>query len=653
MRGFADLRVAYKIALVPVLLGGLLVVLGVVSSLSQRSIASRVEVVTQDLGPSLDRLAKVADGMSRLQLVVRQYARTGEPEAESRFSELDAGLKDALEQARERLQQADSQRQLDEVQVLLEQYRRLFREQLVPLSQERKQLVEVELAGYGQAIESTLSSVLSNAQQDFNLDAVFYSSAGIRSLLLGSQNLYRFLQENQPEQVTAFRRELQSAQSSIGVLRDRSSSEGIKTKLNEALAILGKYQAAADRTVQLVEARNRTLTEMASIDPQVADHASRLQQDIMQAMERASGAADSTVQAVNRLLWGLVLAALLCGSLVAYAVGSVLVRSISRINRMLQDMAEGEGDLTRRLPVQGRDELGRLAESFNIFIEKIRRTVVEVAQASGQLAQASGGLEQAADSAHRQVASQRDENSLIASAVTEMAASAQEVVNAAGQGEMLSREARRAASSGQECVQASRAAMQGLVGRIERLAGVIDLLGADSESIGSVLEVIVAIAEQTNLLALNAAIEAARAGEAGRGFAVVADEVRSLAQRTQQSTAQIRAIIEALQGRTRESMLTMADSRQAMELASSSAQTTDAALQSIIGAVDAIDGNIQHITQAASEQARVAEEVGTGVVRLGSLTQDSVTTMEQTHAAATDIRRLDSRLTRLIEQFRV
>ncbi|WP_372238588.1 methyl-accepting chemotaxis protein [Pseudomonas sp. 8AS] len=276
-----------------------------------------------------------------------------------------------------------------------------------------------------------------------------------------------------------------------------------------------------------------------------------------------------------------------------------------------------------------------------------------MAQASGQLAQASGGLEQAADSAHRQVASQRDENSLIASAVTEMAASAQEVVNAAGQGEMLSREARRAASSGQECVQASRAAMQGLVGRIERLAGVIDLLGADSESIGSVLEVIVAIAEQTNLLALNAAIEAARAGEAGRGFAVVADEVRSLAQRTQQSTAQIRAIIEALQGRTRESMLTMADSRQAMELASSSAQTTDAALQSIIGAVDAIDGNIQHITQAASEQARVAEEVGTGVVRLGSLTQDSVTTMEQTHAAATDIRRLDSRLTRLIEQFRV
>lgn len=653
MRGFADLRVAYKIALMPLLLGGLLVVLGVVSSASLQSIASRVEVVTQDLGPSLDRLAQVADGMSRLQLVVHHYARTAEPQAELRFSELDAVLKAALEQARERMQQADSQRQLDEVQVLLVQYRRLFSEQLVPLSQERKQLVEVELAGHGQAIEAALSSVLSNAQQDFNLDAVFYSSAGMRSLLLGSQNLYRFLQENQSEQVKAYRRELQSAQSSIGVLRDRSSSEGIKNKLNEALASLDKYRVAADRTVQLVEARNRTLAEMASIDPQIADHASRLQQNIMQAMARASSAADSTVQGANRLLWGLVLAALLCGSLVAYSVGAVLVRSISRINRMLQDMAEGEGDLTRRLPVQGRDELGRLAESFNTFIEKIRRTVAEVAQASDQLAQASGGLEQAADGAHRQVASQRDENSLIASAVTEMAASAQEVVNAAGQGEMLSREARRAASSGQACVQASRAAMKGLVGRIEQLAGVIDVLGADSESIGSVLEVIVAIAEQTNLLALNAAIEAARAGEAGRGFAVVADEVRSLAQRTQQSTAQIRAIIEALQGRTRESMLMMADSQRAMELASSSAQTTDAALQSIIGAVDAINGNIQHITLAANEQARVAEEVGTGVVRLGSLTQDSVATMEQTHAAATDIRRLDSRLTRLIEQFRV
>ncbi|MGH8353834.1 MAG: methyl-accepting chemotaxis protein [Pseudomonas sp.] len=235
--------------------------------------------------------------------------------------------------------------------------------------------------------------------------------------------------------------------------------------------------------------------------------------------------------------------------------------------------------------------------------------------------------------------------------MTEMAASAQEVARSAGHGEQLSREARRAAGSGLARVQSNRAAMLSLAEKVDKLAEVIESLRHDSGRIGSVLEVIRSIAEQTNLLALNAAIEAARAGDQGRGFAVVADEVRSLAQRTQQSTAQIQEIIQTLQRRTQSSIEMMADSQQAMSHASDSAEQTSQSLQSITAAVDAIDQNIQQMATAAGEQAKVAEEVGVGVVRANSISEHTFATVEQTRAAANSIRQLESQLSRLIEQF--
>ena len=653
MRWLANISVAYKVALVPALLGVLLVVLGGVSSISLNSIAQRVQVVTQDLGPGMNQLARVANDMSRLQLTVRQYARTGDTAVGQQAKQLDEQLQAALQLAQQRLSLAGSQRLLAEVGKLREQYSRLFRDQLLPLSEQREQLLANTLAPTGLAIEKTLSALLEGAQQDFNLDAVFYASAGIRHLLLGTQSLYRFLQENKPEQAQAFRRELESAQSTLEVLRDRTSSESNKAKLNEALDNLSKYQAAANQVEQLVGRRNQTLAQIDLLEPQIADQLSQLQQTIEQAMDQAATAADATVLQVNQLFWGLVLAALLLGGLLAYAVAVELVRSLTQINQMLQDMAEGEGDLTKRLPVHGRDDLGRLAQSFNTFAEKIRHTVAEVAHASRGLDQAAQALQGSADSAQRDVVAQSDENDQIATAMTEMAASAQQVASSAEQGGQLSLQARQAVVGGQDCVQSSNAAMQGLAQCIEGLAEVIDSLGGDSQSIGSVLEVIGSIAEQTNLLALNAAIEAARAGEAGRGFAVVADEVRSLAQRTQQSTAQIKQIIEALQERTRESMNMMGDSQQAMQLARTSAQATGTALHSISAAVDAIDSNIQHMARAAGEQARVADDVSASVVRANNLSQNTRAAVDQTRGAVNQIRELEGRLAERIEQFQV
>jgi methyl-accepting chemotaxis protein len=651
MRWFADLRIAYKIAIVPVVLCLLLIILGVVSSLSMRNIADRVEVVTRDLGPSIERVAQVSDNMARLQLSVSQYARSAEPGAESQIAELDKSLGAALQEAAARLTEPEQQRLLESIQQLHMQYSDLFRERLVPLSQQRQALLSGELSEHGPAIEQVLSAVLTNAQQSFNLDAVFYASAAMRNLLLGSQYLYQFLQENQDAQVKAFTRELDNAQSMITVLRDRSSSERLIAQLTQALDSLERYKTAAAKVVELVKQRNDALAQMDRIDPQIAELASRLQQRLMADMQEASSATDSTVLQVNQLLWSLLVVALVLGALLAYGVGHALVHGLRQINLMLQDMAEGEGDLTKRLPIVGKDDLGLLASSFNTFVEKIRHTVAEVAQASHTLQQAGKNLQQSAQRAHQDVEQQRDESMQIASAMTQMAASAQEMANSAGQGQQLSRDTREAAHDGLRCVESNRQAMQSLNEKFARLSDVIESLSADSERIGSVLVVIGSIAQQTNLLALNAAIEAARAGEQGRGFAVVADEVRSLAQRTQTSTAEIQEIIQTLQRRSQASITVMAESQQAVTLAHDSTEQTSDSLQRITQAVGAIDQNIQLLVAAAAEQAKVAEDVGAGVVRANQISENAYATVEKTRASAQSIRDLEHTLSRLIEQF--
>lgn len=651
MQWFADLRIAYKIAIVPLALGLLLVMLGVVSTVSLRSIASRVDVVTQDLGPSMDQLTKVTDAMARLQLSVRHFARNGDSAAEQQFAALDQRMSTALEHADGRLRDPERQRMLGEIRRLHGDYRRLFREQLVPLSREREELMSAGLNVHGPAVEKILTSVLENAQQDFNLDAVFYASAGMRHLLLGSQYLYQFLQENQPEQAAAFQRELENAQSMMSVLRDRTSSDSTKTKLQAALAALELYKTAADKLVQLVAVHNQAVQSMDKIDPQIADLAQQLQGSIMTAMQDAAVAAEETVVEVNQLFWGVVLAGILFGALLAYGIGAALVRSLHQINQMLQDMAAGEGDLTKRLPVHGRDDLGRLALSFNTFVEKIRGTVADVALASHTLERAAVDLQDNAQSAGADVSRQRHENSQIAAAMTQVAASALQMASSAELAEQLSCDAHQSAASGLARVKSNRNAMDSLTEKVEKLAQVIDLLRKDSGLIDSVLAVIRSIAEQTNLLALNAAIEAARAGDEGRGFAVVADEVRSLAQRTQQSTEEIQGIIQTLQQRTQSAIAMMTDSQSAVAHASESTLHTSQTLQEITAAVDAIDQNIRRVVMAAAEQARVAHVVEEGVARANGISEDTFATVERTRAAAASILQLDGQLTRLIQQF--
>jgi len=345
------------------------------------------------------------------------------------------------------------------------------------------------------------------------------------------------------------------------------------------------------------------------------------------------------------------------GILLAGALGWLLTRSIrSKLERAvaaMQDIAEGEGDLTRELDLQGNDEMARLADAFNRFLGKIRGTVMAVTEAVDQLSQAAGHMARVSEAAREGTVEQQRQTDGVAASTTELSNAARNVLEMVDQGKQASRAARAAAGESDATLQATQAAMDRLAADVERAAGVMQGLEQDSESIGGVLDVIRGIAEQTNLLALNAAIEAARAGEQGRGFAVVADEVRTLASRTQESTQDIQSMIERLQEAARNAAEVMRASTGRAQETVEQARATSEALRQINEQVEQIDQLINRIAGAAGQQVESVERIRENVVTISGVAQrtsDGAAELDEGIGALHDIA---ARLHGLVGSFRV
>jgi len=346
------------------------------------------------------------------------------------------------------------------------------------------------------------------------------------------------------------------------------------------------------------------------------------------------------------------LAAAFLGVVAIWLTARGITRPLLRLAVMLEDVADGEGDLTRRLNYARRDELGRLALAFNRFLDKLQPVIAKV---QGSVRDARNTADQSAQIAHQTsegMHQQFREIDQVATALHEMSATANTSAQSAAQAAEAARNADIASREGLTVITQTTEAIQAQAREMSEGMVQLQNLAQSSEQIGSVLEVILSIAGQTNLLALNAAIEAARAGEAGRGFAVVADEVRNLAKRTQDSVEEIRQVIENLQNGTHEVSQTMQASHGQAQRNVSQVQQAVAALERIDKAVNLITEMNLQIASAAEEQSSVAEEINRNVEAIRNVTESLSGQAEQSAHVSRQLNDLANHQQELMQQFR-
>jgi len=338
---------------------------------------------------------------------------------------------------------------------------------------------------------------------------------------------------------------------------------------------------------------------------------------------------------------------------IAYFISNLISRNIFNIIESLQDMVKGNGDLTKRLTTKSTDDIGVLVDSFNQFVEKLQYIIREVYGSTTQLAAAAEEMSAITVASTDNVRKQQRETEQVATAMNEMTATVVEVSKNAEQAADNTSEADTQAQEGRRIVNDTVESINSLASEVDSAANVIHELEQNSESIGSVLEVIRGIAEQTNLLALNAAIEAARAGEQGRGFAVVADEVRSLASRTQQSTQEIQSMIERLQTGAQKAVEVMNTSRtRAQSSVEKSGQAGDS-LTVITQAMSNITAMNTQIAEASKQQSEVAEEINQNIVNISAIAEESASSTSELSQSNKALAELSSNLQDLVGQFKI
>jgi methyl-accepting chemotaxis protein len=472
---------------------------------------------------------------------------------------------------------------------------------------------------------------------------------------------YRLLTNREPEvqqkTLESFELRNQQIRAAQAVYEKLIDSGEERSIYDEYVRLLAQYHQIEDRMKSLSQAnqvdelRKLLNTELLSNSEQVNSVLNRL----LDYNNKSALATNQQAKDQYDLAFDLVVGLLVIATALTLLFAWLLTRSITLPISQALDAAEkiAEGNLTRPIQVDGNDEAGRLLAAMAKMQEKLRDTLQRIAGSATQLASAAEELNAVTDESARGLTQQNNEIEQAATAVNEMTSAVEEVARNAVSTSEASRNATTSAGDGRDLVQETVSAIERMSGDVQATATLIGDLANESRDIGKVLDVIRGLADQTNLLALNAAIEAARAGEAGRGFAVVADEVRALAHRTQQSTSEIERMIGSIQAGTEHAVDSMRNSTERAESTLNIAKGAGMSLDTINTAIVEINERNLVIASAAEEQAQVAREVDRNLVNIRDLSVQSATGASQTSAASSELSRLAVDLNGMVGRFRL
>jgi methyl-accepting chemotaxis protein len=428
-------------------------------------------------------------------------------------------------------------------------------------------------------------------------------------------------------------------------------------KFRQFKEAMGNYLIAQNKLLEVSRAgRDAEIPGLISGDlKRYSDQMAPLLEWMLEVNRKDSEA--SVVDAGNQYVnaRNIIIAVLVLTALMTVLLAVVLTRSIVRPLSEAVQAAENvaQGDLTQTVQIQGRDEVTRLQQALQTMQTNLRDTLQQISGSATQVASAAEELNAVTEEGSRSLQQQNDEIEQAATAVNEMTAAVEEVASNAVSTSTASQQSSSSAIQGSQRVQETVTAIQQMTNDVETTAEQVRSLAGQTRDIGKVLDVIRAIAEQTNLLALNAAIEAARAGEAGRGFAVVADEVRALAHRTQQSTQEIEVMVSGIQQGSSQAVASMQNSSARAQTTLDVARSAGVALEEITRSVGEISDRNLVIASAAEEQAQVSREVDRNLVNIRDLSLQSSAGANQTNSASHELSRLAVELNQMVGRFKI
>nr|WP_247255327.1 methyl-accepting chemotaxis protein [Pseudomonas moorei] len=646
---FANLGMAKKLGIGFVLVLLLTALVAGIGVWSLQTISHRFD--------GLKQMSSLNSGLLKVRLLEQEYALHGNPKTADALHEGLDGLVALATQLK--AQSAANVPVMTDVEQSLGAYRKAF-DEFVSLSQAKD--LALEMASWSVSSVANNLDVLQSGLADdgtYTLKssegkdgAQFIEQANqvsqVSRLMLQAMNEARVrLDQSRKGDDSAAQGKIEQASQALTQaeqLKTTVKDEGYQTVLNE---VTGHISSFSDKLAEYTG----LLEQEKTVYQQLHQRADQVVARVDQAYVAEDQSMQTELKKNSLLIIGSSALALLVGLVAAWVITRLIVAPLRSVIRVAQQIASG--DLSGTVEVTRRDEIGQLMQAMQQMGAGLSHIVSGLQAGIEQLATSAQSLSAVTEQTNLEVSSQKEETEQVATAMNQMTATVHDVARNAEEAAQAAQTADGKVESGQQVVRQSMARIEQLADSATSASSSIESLSAEIQNIGTVLGVIKSVAEQTNLLALNAAIEAARAGEQGRGFAVVADEVRALAKRTQQSTEEIERLVSALRTAAQTSVQQIQSSGELVKLAVSDALQTESALGSIASAVSLIQQMNQQIAAAAEEQSSVAEEINRSVTSIRASADQSSLAMQGNAASSIELAQLGVELKGMVGHFRL